>query len=89
MPRPGMLTRSRANRRVKTPGGRIVVHRHKNYPAGGVCAISGDKLALSKKSKPGLRRTASRSRKRPNRPYGGMISPRTLRRELTRQVRDL
>jgi large subunit ribosomal protein L34e len=84
-----MLTRSRANRRVKTPGGRIVVHRRKNYRVGGVCAISGDKLSLSRRTKPGLRRKASRSRKRPNRPYGGMVSSRTLRRGITRQVRDL
>ncbi|MHA1906092.1 MAG: 50S ribosomal protein L34e [Candidatus Thorarchaeota archaeon] len=89
MPRPGMLTRSRANRKVKTPGGRLVVHRRKNYRAGGVCAISGDKLALSKRTKPGLRRKASRSQKRPNRPYGGTVSSRTLRRGITRQVRDL
>ncbi|MCK5150979.1 MAG: 50S ribosomal protein L34e [Candidatus Thorarchaeota archaeon] len=89
MPRPGMLTRSRANRMVKTPGGRRVIHRRKNYRAGGVCAVSGDKIALSKKTKHGLSRKASLSRKRPNRPYGGKVSSKAVRRGITRQVRDL
>jgi len=87
--RPGMLTRSRANRVVKTPGGRRVIHRQKYYSAGGICAISGNKLALSKKTKPGLSRKASHSSKRSNRPYGGMVSSKALRRGITRQVRDL
>ncbi len=88
MPRPGMLTRGRANRRIKTPGNRTHVHRRTHHKAGGYCAISGDKLQLPRESIPRLSRKASKSSKRPNRPYGGAISHRALRRELTKQVRD-
>ncbi len=83
-----MLTRGRANRRIKTPGGRIKVHRRKYYKAGGVCAVSGNTLQLPRKSKTRLSRNTSKSSKRPNRPYGGMISPQALRREITRELRD-
>ncbi|MFW9806691.1 MAG: 50S ribosomal protein L34e [Candidatus Thorarchaeota archaeon] len=88
MPRPGMLTRSRANRTVRTPGGNQVVHRQKFYRGGGKCALTGAKLQLSKKAKHGSLRTASRSAKRPNRPYGGMLSSRALRRGIIKASRD-
>jgi large subunit ribosomal protein L34e len=88
MPRPGMLTRSRANRRVKTPGGRVVVHRKTNYRTGGTCYITGAPLQLSKEAKHGARRGTSRSSRRPNRPYGGVITSKALRRGIIRAVRD-
>ncbi|MFW9794329.1 MAG: 50S ribosomal protein L34e [Candidatus Thorarchaeota archaeon] len=86
--RPGMLTRSRANRTVKTPGGRRVIHRQKFYKTEGTCAISGAKLNLSRRAKHGRRRGTSRSAKRPNRPYGGVVSPRALRRGIIKAARD-
>ncbi len=88
MPRPGQLTRGRANRAVKTPGGRIVVHRRKVYKTGGVCAATGVKMQLPRKSKQVLSRKSSRSSKRPNRPYGGVLSPRALRRGVISQTRE-
>lgn len=86
--RPGMLTRSRANRKVKTPGGRLVIHRQKFYKSGGTCAITGGKLHLSTRAKHGRRRGASRSAKRPNRPYGGVISSQALRRGIIKAARE-
>ncbi|MGY5864988.1 MAG: 50S ribosomal protein L34e [Candidatus Thorarchaeota archaeon] len=86
--RPGMLTRSRANRKVRTPGGRIVIHRQKFYKAEGTCAITGKKLNLSKHAKHNRRQTASKSAKRPNRPYGGVITSKALRRGLIKAARD-
>ncbi|RLI59098.1 MAG: 50S ribosomal protein L34e [Candidatus Thorarchaeota archaeon] len=87
MPRPGQLTRSRANRTVKTPGGRRVVHRQKFYKTKGTCAITGTKLQMPRKSRQGLSRKASRSAKRPNRPYGGVVCSRVVRRGITRAAR--
>ncbi|MFW9809184.1 MAG: 50S ribosomal protein L34e [Candidatus Thorarchaeota archaeon] len=86
--RPGMLTRSRANRTVKTPGGKRVIHRQKFYTVEGTCAISGSKLHLSRRAKHGRRSGASRSAKRPNRPYGGVVSARALRRGIIKAARD-
>ncbi|MFW9927403.1 MAG: 50S ribosomal protein L34e [Candidatus Thorarchaeota archaeon] len=86
--RPGMLTRSRANRQVKTPGGRLVIHRQKFYKAEGTCAITGSKLHLSRRAKHGRRSSSSRSAKRPNRPYGGVISSKALRRGIIKAARD-
>ncbi|MFW9833461.1 MAG: 50S ribosomal protein L34e [Candidatus Thorarchaeota archaeon] len=88
MPRPGMLTRSRANRMVRTPGDRRFIHRRKFYKAWGTCAITGAKLQLPKAAKHGARRSASRSAKRPNRPYGGVITSKALRRGIIKASRD-
>ncbi|MBS3795022.1 MAG: 50S ribosomal protein L34e [Candidatus Thorarchaeota archaeon] len=88
MPRPGQLTRGRANRKKTTPGGRHVVHREKFYSPKGRCPITGTKLNLPKEAKHNLNRKSSKSSKRPNRPYGGVLSPKALRRLIKRQVRE-
>ncbi|MHA1577377.1 MAG: 50S ribosomal protein L34e [Candidatus Thorarchaeota archaeon] len=86
--RPGMLTRSRANRRIKTPGGRNVIHRQKFYRTKGICAISGDPLQLPRNARQGRSYKSSRSSKRPNRPYGGVVSSKALRRGIISQIRE-
>jgi large subunit ribosomal protein L34e len=73
---------------VKTPGGRRVIHRQKFYKTGGTCAVTGAKLQLPRKAKHGTRRGVSRSAKRPNRPYGGVVSSRALRRGIIKASRD-
>ncbi|RDE16429.1 MAG: 50S ribosomal protein L34e [Candidatus Thorarchaeota archaeon] len=88
MARPGQLTRGKANRLVKTPGGKSVVHRQKFYKAGGVCHLTGSQLQLPKASLYGLSRRSSRSSKRPNRPYGGVLSSAATRREIITKARE-
>jgi large subunit ribosomal protein L34e len=88
MPRPGQLTRGRANRVVKTPGGRLVVHRRKNYRATGKCALTGAKMQTPRGAKHGLSGRTSKSTKRPNRPYGGVVTPKALRRAIIRRSRE-
>ncbi|MHA1770806.1 MAG: 50S ribosomal protein L34e [Candidatus Thorarchaeota archaeon] len=88
MPRPGQLTRSRANRAVKTPGGRLVIHRRKIYRTKGHCAITGERLQLPRSAKQGLSRKSSKSTKRPNRPFGGYMTARALKREIIKAVRE-
>lgn len=88
MPRPGLLTKSSANRMKRTPGARVVLHKRKHYKTGGTCFITGSELQLSRESKHGVRSGASLSSKRPNRPYGGVISSRALRRGIIKASRD-
>jgi large subunit ribosomal protein L34e len=88
MPRPGQLTRGRANRIVRTPGGKRVVHRNKMYKTGGTCPVTGSNLQLPKGSMYGRSRKSSKSSKRPNRPYGGAISSVALRRGIISKTRE-
>ncbi|MHA3964561.1 MAG: eL34 family ribosomal protein [Candidatus Thorarchaeota archaeon SMTZ1-45] len=88
MPRPGVLTKGRSNRMIRTPGRRRVIHRKKFYKAGGTCAITGSHLQVSRGAKHDNLRSVSRSAKRPNRPYGGVLSTRALRRGIVKASRD-
>lgn len=89
MPRPGLLTKGRKKRSFRTPGGRDAVRHQTFYRAGGSCALSGKRMQLPRKAKHGENYRSSRSAKRPNRPYGGVLCSRALRRGITRQARDL
>ncbi|MFW9962952.1 MAG: 50S ribosomal protein L34e [Candidatus Sifarchaeia archaeon] len=73
---------------VKTPGGRRVIHRKKFYRAAGTCAITSSQLQVSRGARHDNLRSASRSAKRPNRPYGGVLSSRALRRGIIKASRD-
>jgi large subunit ribosomal protein L34e len=88
MPKPGDLTRSKANRSVKTPGGKVAVHRRKIYRTRGTCAISGAIMQLSRSANQERRIKSSRSSKRPNRPYGGYATAQSTRRAIIRRVRQ-
>ncbi|TXT53716.1 MAG: hypothetical protein BAJATHORv1_120011 [Candidatus Thorarchaeota archaeon] len=89
MPRPSELTNSRAKRTIITPGGRHKVHRRKFYSPKGTCSMTGKKLQLPREAKHGLRKKASLSSKRPNRPYGGKLSSEAVRRGILRATREL
>ena len=88
MARPGELTRGRANRKVKSPGNRLVTHRQKFYRTGGTCYMTGQRLQLPQGSVFGISKKSSKSSKRPNRPYGGILSSTAMRRGLIRKIRE-
>ncbi|MFW9888956.1 MAG: hypothetical protein ACFFER_12280 [Candidatus Thorarchaeota archaeon] len=88
MPRPGELTRGRANRTIKTPGGRQMVHRRKIYSARGTCSLTGKKMQLSKEAKQRKTGKSSHSSKKPNRPYGGFATSSAVRRGIMRRARE-
>ncbi|MEM2142366.1 MAG: hypothetical protein QXS20_04620 [Candidatus Thorarchaeota archaeon] len=89
MPRPGMLTRSRVNRLVRTPGRRLVMHRRKVYRCRGTCGLTGRPMSLKKGARQDNSTRSSRSAKRPNRPYGGCATSGAVRRVIIQRVREL
>ncbi|MFW9799002.1 MAG: hypothetical protein ACFFD9_01060 [Candidatus Thorarchaeota archaeon] len=88
MPRPSQLTKGRANRSIKTPGGRLAVHRQKFYGAAGTCALTNKKMQFPRGAKQKRTGKSSRSSKRPNRPYGGFATSRAVRRGIIRKARE-
>jgi large subunit ribosomal protein L34e len=72
----------------RTPGGRVRVRYQTFYRAEGTCALSGKRMQLPRKAKHGENYKASRSAKRPNRPYGGVLCSQALRRGIIRQARE-
>ncbi|MEZ0320195.1 MAG: 50S ribosomal protein L34e [Pyrobaculum sp.] len=84
MPRPALRTKSKRKVKVKTPGGRTVVHYEKK--AKGV-----PKCPITKKPLGGMNMKVYRfgiSIRAPSRPYGGFYSHKVLARALRIAVRS-
>ena len=87
MVRPAL--RSRSPRRVyrRTPGGATVVHYEKRRPGPARCARCGRPLGGVPRLRPYQLRGLSRTAKRPERPYGGVLCPSCLAELLREGVR--
>ncbi|MAG60625.1 50S ribosomal protein L34e [archaeon] len=81
--------KSRRFRRVsvKTPGGKTVKHYRKRKPSPAICAIYGTPLAGVPKDKTSKIRNLPKSQRRPERPYGGVLSSRAMRAVIKEQSR--
>jgi large subunit ribosomal protein L34e len=82
--------RSRTMRRVKkkTPGGKVVTHYKPRKPSIQRCAITGEKLHWVPQERPSGLRKLSKTQKRPQRPFGGVLSSKGMREVLKQRARD-
>ncbi|RME78311.1 50S ribosomal protein L34e [Candidatus Woesearchaeota archaeon] len=83
--------RSRTLRRVfrKTPGGKTVVlykRRAANKPR---CGLTGQELHGVPRGTPSKIKALPKSKKRPQRPFGGVLSSEAMRRVLIERARAL
>jgi len=76
--RPALRSRSRRRVKVRTPGGRQVTHYEKRKPGPARCARCGRPLAGVPRLRPNRLRRMSKTAKRPERPYGGVLCPSCL-----------
>ncbi len=70
----------------KTPSGRHVVRRKRGQPSHAKCAECGAKLHGVPKRRPGKLRKLPKTKRRPNRPYGGNLCSRCLRQKMKNKV---
>lgn len=89
MPRPTLRSRSLRRVKVRTPGGRLVIHYERRKPGPARCAICGAVLGGVPRERPSRLRKLAHTERRPERPYGGVICPRCLRRGLKDATRLL
>ncbi len=77
----------RINRR--TPGGRrtVIYKRKKHSPAR--CAICGAILAGVPTGSPGEIRGLPKTKRRPNRRYGGYLCPKCMRLKVSEEIRGM
>jgi len=81
--------RTRKLRRVskKLPGGRIVVHYVKRKPQKARCSNCGDLLKGVPRERPYKMQTMQKSKKRPERPFGGVLCSKCMRRLMINRSR--
>jgi len=73
--------RSRTLRRVKVklPGNRVTIHYGKRKPKLGSCHITGQSLKGVPRYRSRDMHNLPKSKKRPSRPYGGVLSSQAMR----------
>ncbi|MEW6063175.1 MAG: 50S ribosomal protein L34e [Nanoarchaeota archaeon] len=81
--------KSRSLRRVyvRTPGGRTVIHYRKRKPKLARCGICGKGLKGVLRERPNRMRNLAKTKKRPSRPYGGVLCSNCTRLKLKHEVR--
>ncbi|MBI2573204.1 50S ribosomal protein L34e [Candidatus Woesearchaeota archaeon] len=88
MPR-GQYKSGRFNKiKVKTPGGKTVIHYRESKPAKKVCKVYGTVLAGVPHASATRTRNMPKSHKRPERPYGGVLSSKAMRETLRAKARS-
>lgn len=87
---PAMRYRSRSYRRrqVRTPGGKTVLRYKKKKTSKHVCAECGKLLHGVPRGRPYEINKLAKSKKRPNRPYGGYLCSECVRKVFKKEARS-
>jgi large subunit ribosomal protein L34e len=87
---PALRYRSRSYKRTfkKTPGGVTVLHYKKKKPSKHICADCGKLLHSVPRARPYQIRKLPKSKKRPNRPYGGYFCSECARKMFKKEARS-
>ncbi|MFT7615215.1 MAG: large subunit ribosomal protein L34e [Candidatus Woesearchaeota archaeon] len=72
---------------VRTPGGRVTIHRRLRKPSRATCPATGEKLQGVQALRPG--KIGAKSTRRPSRAFGGALSSKASRQILVDVARSL
>ena len=88
MPAPRL--RSRSLRRVfrKVPGGRVSLHYKKRKPKSAKCGSCSAALKGVPRELPYKMRSMAKTKKRPERPYGGVLCSKCMRMKIIENARQ-
>lgn len=80
--------KSRSMRRVavKLPGNRVRVHYRKRKPDRAICAECGAKLNGVPRERPYKMSNMPKTKKRPERPFGGYLCTRCMRKKILQTI---
>ena len=86
---PARKDRSRSFRKVfvQTPGGKVVVHLEQRKPKLGTCPVTGETLKGVPRARPIKLQNMPKTSKRPERPFGGVLSSKASREVLKSKAR--
>ncbi len=88
MPAPRLRSRSLRKVYRKVPGGRTVIHYKKRKPKTPKCSSCGDLLKGIPRVLPYKMRNMPKTRKRPERPYGGVLCSKCMRQKMIDMARQ-
>ena len=74
---------------VKTPGGKTKIHYRSKKPKKPICAEDGTQLHGIPRLKASKMKNLSKSKKRPSRPFAGVLSSKAMRRKMKEKAKAL
>ena len=72
---------------VRTPGSRVNIHYRERKPKASTCAVYGTPLAGVPRERPALLKKLPKTSRRPERPYGGILSSKAMREVMKEKAR--
>ena len=88
MPAPRLRSRSLRKVFSKVPGGRVSLHYKKKKPNSALCSNCGSVLQGVPRELPFKMSNLAKTKKRPERPFGGVLCSRCMRLEIISKVRQ-
>lgn len=88
MPAPRLRSRSRRRIFRKVSGGRVSIHYKKRKPKAAVCGSCGAALKGIPRELPFRMRSMAKTKKRPERPFGGVLCSRCMRQRMIDKARQ-
>ena len=81
--------KSRSLRRVsrKLPGGKVTIQYKRRKPSRAKCSDCGKPLMGVPRELPSKMKTLSKTEKRPERPYGGVLCSKCMRSKIIKETR--
>jgi len=89
MPQPYKRSRSLRRVYVKAPGGKTRLHYRKRKPGKAECGSCGAFLKGTLRERPNKMSSLAKTKKRPERPYGGNLCSRCMRLLMIAKARSL
>ncbi len=74
---------------VRSPGGNVKVHYRERKPKAAHCPVTGQKLKGVPRERPAKMASMPKTHKRPERPYGGVLSSRAMRDVMKQKAQTL
>jgi large subunit ribosomal protein L34e len=74
--------------KVRTPGKKTVIHYKKRQPGKAVCTKCGDILKGVANERPYKMKNMPLTKKRPERPYGGVLCSKCMRKVIVAKARE-
>ena len=87
MVEPRLRSRSLKRKYTRTPGGKSVIHYRRKKSSKAKCAVCKSPLSGVPALRPSEFRKLPKSKRRPNRPYGGNLCSRCMRKLIRQRIR--
>ncbi|MFH1065066.1 MAG: 50S ribosomal protein L34e [Nanoarchaeota archaeon] len=89
MPAPNKRSRTFRRVFVKTPGGKTVLHYRKRKPSKAICAGCGELLHGVPRERPFIMQRLGKTKKRPERKFGGVLCSKCSRNKIKEHARSM